>query len=163
MPKIDPQRIIRQFYGDQTRRSDWLTVDQETIDTFAKATRDFDWIHVDPERAKRDGPFGGTIAFGFWTLSMLTYFLRQMMGRPYPDGALFGLNYGFNRIRLTAPIRVGKRIRATCRLRQIEPRGQERYLASMDFRIEVEGEQKPALVCEWLVLFVYPSGTDAAR
>ena len=88
--------------------SEWLTVDQERIDQFGRATLDSDWMHVDPERAKRDGPFGGTVAFGFWTLSMLTYFVRHAGGRDYPEGALYGLNYGFDRVRLIEPVVVEK-------------------------------------------------------
>jgi len=152
----DRQTAIRQFYGDATRVSDWLTVDQLSIDRFAAATRDFDWIHCDPQRAGEDGPFGGTIAFGFWTISMLTYFLRQMTGCDYPAGANFGYNYGFDRVRLTTPVRVGASIRATSRLLDVQPRGTGRYLVKTENHIEVRGEEKPAMVCQWLVLLVYP-------
>lgn len=152
-----PDRLaaIRQFYGDRTRVSDWLTVEQEAIDTFSRATRDADWIHCDPVRAREEGPFGGTIAFGFWTLSMLTYFLRQMTGCDYPAGASFGYNYGFDRVRFTAPIRVGASIRATSRLLDVQPRGEGRYLVRTENQIEVQGQTKPAMVCQWLVLLVY--------
>ena len=107
---------IRAFYGSQTHVSDWFTVEQALIDGFGEATCDSDWIHTDPLRARREGPFGGTIAFGFWTISMLTHFARQTMGVDYPDGAIFGLNYGFDRIRLMSPVPVGGRIRNHLRL-----------------------------------------------
>ena len=97
---IDPQQVIRSFYGDETRTSDWLLVEQALITKFGEATLDLDWMHVDPARARAEGPFGGTIAYGFWTISMLTYFARQMVGQDYPDGASYGLNYGFDRVRL---------------------------------------------------------------
>ncbi|MFV2068742.1 MAG: MaoC family dehydratase [Pirellulales bacterium] len=151
----DRLAAIRQFYGKATRVSGWLTVDQSSIDRFAEATRDADWIHCDPERAREEGPFGGTIAFGFWTISLLTYFLRQMTDCDYPAGATFGYNYGFDRVRFTTPVRVGASIRATSRLLDVQPRGADRYLVKTENHIEVQGEQKPAMVCEWLVLLVY--------
>jgi len=128
------------------------------IDKFGESTGDMDWMHTDPERAKRDGPFGGTIAFGFWTISMLTYFGRQILEKDYPGDALYGLNYGFDRIRLIAPIRVGKRIRCSIRLIDVTERQADRYLVKAEYKIEVEDEEKPAMVAEWLFLLVFPQG-----
>src|SRR4029079_15098795 len=113
---------IRAFYGGEARVSDWFIVEQSLIDKFGEATCDSDWMHTDPERARREGPFGGTIAFGFRTVSMMTYFARQTMGRDYPEGALYGLNYGFDRVRLMSPVPVGSRIRNRAKLIDIEER-----------------------------------------
>ena len=146
---------IAAFYGESEHTSDWLTVSQEMINRFGEATGDMDWLHTDPQRASREGPFGGPIAFGFWTISMLTYFCRQTYGRDYPVGALYGLNYGFDRIRLISPVPVGSRIRNHMRLLDVEDRGSGRFLVKTESRVEVEGVEKPAMIAEWLCLFVY--------
>jgi acyl dehydratase len=148
-------KSISAYYGNVTRTSDWLVVEQSQIDMFGEATGDRDWLHTDPERARRDGPFGGTIAFGFWTLSVLTYLFRQTMGRDYPQGALYALNYGFDRVRFMTPVPVGSRIRSHMRLISSEDRGGGRFLVKTENRIEVEGTDKPAMIAEWLVLLVY--------
>lgn len=148
---------IKQFYGDGPAVSDWLTVDQALIDRFGEATLDSDWMHTDPDRAKREGPFGGTIAFGFWTISMLTYFARQATDCDYPPGALYGFNYGFDRLRLMAPVPVGSRIRNHSGLIDIVDKGGGRYLVTTENRVEVEGQQKPAMIAQWLFMLVYPN------
>lgn len=145
---------LREFHGPEPRTSDWLTVTQELIDTFANATLDPDWMHINPERAKTDGPFGGTIAFGFWTMSMLTYFNRSLIGADYPEGVLYGFNYGFDRVRLMAPIRVGKRIRDHVRLLHLADKGEGRILVKTEHQIVIEEEETPAMVAEWLVMLV---------
>lgn len=147
---------IRSYYGEGTRTSDWLTVEQSQIDKFGESTGDLDWLHIDPERARREGPFGGTIAFGFWTISMMTYFFRQTMGRDYPEGVLYALNYGFDRVRLMSPVPVGSRIRNRMRLMSVDDRGGGRFLVKTENRVEIEASDKPAMVAEWLVLLVYP-------
>jgi acyl dehydratase len=152
---------IRRSYGEESQVSEWFLVEQKQIDQFGQATLDSDWMHVDPERAKRDGPFEGTVAFGFWTLSMLTYFVRQASGRDYPDGALYGLNYGFDRVRLIEPVVVGKRIRNRSKLLEITERGAGRFLVKTENTVEIEGSEKPAMVAEWLVLLAYPTSADA--
>jgi acyl dehydratase len=148
---------IRKSYDEKPQVSEWLTVDQERIDQFGQATLDSDWMHIDPERAKRDGPYGGTVAFGFWTLSMLTYFVRHAGGRDYPEGALYGLNYGFDRVRLIAPVRVGERIRNRATVMEIADRGEGRFLVKTENTVEIEGNEKPAMVAEWLFMLVYPT------
>ncbi len=159
-PVTSPSESIRAHYGNETRTSDWFLVDQEMICRFGEATADSDWLHTDPERARRDSPFGGTIAFGFWTLSMLTYFSRQIFRCPYPGNALYGLNYGFDRVRFMTPVPVGKRIRCHVRLLDVEDRGDGRWLVKSEYRIEVEGTEKPAMMAEWLFLLVYPESSD---
>lgn len=156
MTAQSPIEIIRNYYGREPRASDWFTVEQEAINRFGIATADSDWLHTDPERAAKESPYGGTIAFGFWTISMLTHFSRQTFGQDYPDGALYGLNYGFDRVRLLAPVRVGKRIRNHGRLMDVEDRGGHRYLVKTENKIEIEGEEKPAMMAEWLFMLVYP-------
>ncbi|WP_339909551.1 MaoC family dehydratase [Symmachiella dynata] len=155
------QRVeeIRQFY-ESGLVSDWHTAEQENINQFGRATGDEDWLHTDPERAARESPFGGTIAFGFWTIAMLTHLSRQAAGQDYPEGAQFGINYGFDRLRMMAPVRVGKRIRCHIRLLDVTPRGDSRILVKTENTIEIEGEDKPALVAEWLVMMFYPEQTD---
>ena len=154
---MTPLESITAFYGDEVKTSDWLLVEQSTIDRFGEATGDSDWIHTDPERARRESPFGGTIAFGFWTISMLTYFGRQIMKQDYPGNALYGLNYGFDRLRLMTPVPVGKRIRCHIRLLSVAERGTGKYLVKSEYQIEVEGNNsKPAMVAEWLFLLVFP-------
>lgn len=148
---------LTEYFGDDDLVSDWLEVKQEYMDRFAEATLDPDWMHIDPKRAKEDGPFGGTVAFGFWTMSMLTYFTRRTAGREYPPGIKYGLNYGFDKVRLMAPVPVGSRIRNRSRLIDIEDKRDGRFIVRTENRIEIEGSQKPAMVAEWLhMLFVDP-------
>lgn len=154
--QLSPAEQIAAYYGESEHTSDWLTVTQDAINQFGEATGDMDWLHTDPERAQRESPFGGTIAFGFWTISMLTYFCRQAFGRDYPDGAIYGLNYGFDRIRMIAPVPVGSRIRNHTRLLGVEDRDGGRYLVKTENRVEIEGTEKPAMIAEWLYMIVYP-------
>ena len=152
----NPVEAIRDAYGTEALVSDWFTVTQKDMDKFADCTHDPDWMHIDPERARRDGPFDGTIAFGFWTLSMMSYFNRKTLKAEYPEGAMFGFNYGIDRMRLTAPIPVGSRIRAHIRLADVSEKGEGRYLIKTENWIEVEGSEKPAMTVEWLFMIVFP-------
>ena len=149
------EQTLWEFYGREPRISGWLEVEQATIDRFAEATRDPDWMHIDPERARREGPFEGTIAFGFWTLSMLTYLTRSTLGGDYPPGVRYGFNYGLDRVRLMAPVPVGSRIRDHFRILDIEDRGGGRFVVRSENRIEIEGEEKPAMVAVWLGMLVF--------
>lgn len=146
---------VRAAFGAERFTSPWLAVTQEITDRFAEATLDPDWMHVDPERAAREGPFDGTIAFGFWTLSMLTWFLRESTGFEYPPGARYGFNYGLDRVRLVSPVPVGSRIRNHLAVTHIVPRGANRFLVTTHNEVEVEGSQRPALVADWLMLLVF--------
>ena len=150
-----PREVIEQFYGGEPRVSEWVLVEQETIDKFADTTGDFNWIHVDPERSQRESPFGTTIAHGFWTMSMCAYFAQQFHDEYFPEGTLYGLNYGLDRVRFMAPVRVGKKIRCTIGLMDIAYRKQGRYLVKSEYKIEVEGEQKPAMVAQWLTMLAF--------
>jgi len=147
---------IREFYQSARQTSDWFVVPQDLIDQFGAATCDRHWIHNDPARACRESPYAGTVAHGFWTLSLLSHLSRQATGGGYPPDALFGINYGLDHVRFPGPAPVGSRIRLTYKLVDVEARGGGRYLVKTENVVEVEGQPKPALVAEWLFLLVYP-------
>lgn len=135
--------------GEELGSSDWVVVDQERIDNFADATGDRQWIHVDPARAA-EGPFGGTIAHGLLTLSLLPTFQHQIYR---VDGVRMAVNYGLNKVRLPAPVPVGAKLRATSTLvefEQLEGAAQ----AVVATTIEIEGGAKPACVVESIVRYI---------
>ncbi|AXT86647.1 dehydratase [Aeromicrobium sp. A1-2] len=133
--------------GQELGTSDWVTVTQEQINTFADATGDHQWIHVDPERAAA-GPFGGTIAHGYLTLSLLPAFGEQIYA---VNGLAFGMNYGANKVRFPTPVPVGSRLRATATLKETADIAIGTQCI-VNFAIEIEGGAKPACVAE--VVFV---------
>ncbi len=126
--------------------SDWLTVEQQRIDQFAAATGDHQWIHVDPERAAR-GPFGGTIAHGYLTLSLVNYFLPQLLR---PEGMRHGLNYGCDRVRFPAALRAGTRVRGRAEIVAVEKLADEAVQVKIRVSIEAEGADKPVCVADTL-------------
>ena len=140
---------IRARIGDEVGVSRWITVDQLRIDRFAEATEDRQFIHVDPEVAAQT-PLGGTVAHGFLTLSMLSVMAAEATMLP-PTTAMV-VNYGLERARFIAPVRSGKRIRGRFRLASIEERLAGQLLVHHDVTVEIEGEERPALVAEWLTL-----------
>lgn len=126
--------------------SDWLEVTQKMVDAFAEVTGDPQWIHIDVERARRESPFGTTIAHGFLTLSLLSLFLNRSV---VFGGTRMGVNYGFNKLRFTAPVKVGSRLRARFRVNALEPvEGGTQILWGVT--MECEGQEKPVLVAEWV-------------
>jgi acyl dehydratase len=132
--------------GQEVVVSDWLEVTQERIDQFADATGDHQWIHVDVERARRESPFGTTIAHGFLTLSLLSHFLNDSLEF---GNSKMGVNYGCNRLRFTAPVKAGSRLRARFKLKEFQPiEGGVQMI--WDVAMECEGQQKPVLVAEWV-------------
>jgi acyl dehydratase len=135
--------------GEELGTSDWLTIDQERVNVFAEATGDHQWIHVDVDRAK-DGPFGGTIAHGYLTLSLVPYLGSQVLSFETPGAKL---NYGTNKVRFPNPVLVGKRIRAHVALADVAdlPKGKQ---ATIRYTIQIEGEDKPACVAESVVLLL---------
>lgn len=145
MPKVEIKDMnqLRQRIGQEIAVSDWMTVTQERIDRFADATDDHQWIHVDRARAAQS-TFGGTIAHGFLTLSLLPHFTAEALA--FPPGKM-SVNYGLNRVRFTAPVRAGKRVRARFVLAAMEdvPGGVQ---ITMKVTIELEGSDKPACVAE---------------
>ena len=130
--------------GRQVGPSEWLTVEQDRIDLFARATGDHQWIHVDPERAK-DGPFGRTIAHGYLTFSLINMFLPQLFEA---KGARMGVNYGAERLRFPAPVPVGTRVRAVGELISADPVGDNAVQTTVRMTIEVEGSDKPGCVAD---------------
>jgi acyl dehydratase len=145
MPKVEIKDFneLRQRIGQEIAVSEWMTVTQERINAFADATDDHQWIHVDRARAAQSS-FGGTIAHGFLTLSLLPHFLGEGIG--FPPGKM-SVNYGLNRVRFTAPVRAGKRVRARISLAAFEdvPGGVQ---ITWSVVIELEGSDKPACIAE---------------
>jgi acyl dehydratase len=141
-----------QFAGRELGVSEWVPLDQDRIDTFAACTGDRQWIHIDVERTKRESPFGGPIAHGYLTLSLVAAMIMELGVIP-PD-ATTGLNYGLDKVRFITPVTAGSRVRARARLRTAEPQGNARVLLRLDCMLEIEGEPKPALVAELLCLLI---------
>jgi acyl dehydratase len=145
---------LKAAVGETFGPTEWRTVTQEQVNTFADATfadatDDHQWIHVDVERAK-EGPFGGTIAHGYLTLSLLPSFMFEIVK---VEGIAMGVNYGLNKVRFPRPVPVGARIRAVGELTDVKgtPAG---YLSNLKMTIEIEGERRPACVAETLSLYV---------
>lgn len=132
--------------GSSLGASDWLTIDQTRIDKFAEATGDFQWIHVDPDKA-RDGPFGKTVAHGYLTFSLINMFLPELFRA---EGMKMGINYGTDRLRFPAPVPVGSRVRATGELVKVEPLPNNAVQTTARVTIEVEGSPKPGCVADIL-------------
>ncbi|CUH65417.1 putative enoyl-CoA hydratase 1 [Thalassovita gelatinovora] len=132
--------------GKEMGVSDWFTIDQSRIDQFADCTEDHQFIHVDPEAAAKT-PFGSTIAHGFLTLSMLSAMVYQM---PSIEGVVMGVNYGFEKVRFVSPVKVGARIRARFVLAAFDEIRPGEFQSMMDVTVEIEGQEKPALVAQWL-------------
>jgi acyl dehydratase len=146
--------------GDSIGYSDWLTIDQNMIRNFGTVTLDPDPMHMDPEWAKTHGEFGGSIAFGFLTMSLLTYLLYSAAGQtPYAEAGQNGhyFNYGFNRLRLISPVRAGVRIRAHFAVNERTRDQKGRWRVVYDCRIDIEGEERPAMVCEWISMWSPPT------
>lgn len=137
--------------GEPLGTSEWLLVDQAMIDKFADATGDHQFIHVDPEQAKHT-PFGGTIAHGFLSLSLMPV-LTQMTDMPRPAGLKMGVNYGGNKTRFLAPVRSGKRVRGHFKLLALDEKRPGQWQQVIEYTLEIEGEDKPALIAEWISQF----------
>ena len=133
--------------GDEIGVSDWLTIDQPMIDAFADLCGDHQFIHVDPARAAKT-PFGGTIAHGFMTLSLLTWFGAGV--RPRIKGTRHSVNYGFDRLRFVAPVPSGARIRGRFRLAKLDQRVPGEVTQHYQVTVEIEGSDRPALIADWL-------------
>lgn len=140
---------IRSRIGEEVGLSRWLTIDQPRIDAFADATEDHQFIHVDLAAATAAG-FGGTIAHGFLSLSLLSRMAAEAM--LIPDGLKMAVNYGFDRVRFLAPVRSGKRVRGRFVLDSVEEKAPGQILLRHTVTVEIEGEDKPALTAVWLGL-----------
>ena len=141
---------MKNHVGTEMGVSDWITVDQTMIDSFAKATLDDQFIHTDPERAKAESPFGGTIAHGFLTLSLLSALNYDALPRIREQ--TMGINYGFDAIRFVAPVKSGARVRGRFTLAETRVRGASMLMTTYDVTVEIENEKKPALTARWTTI-----------
>ncbi|TAI64981.1 MaoC family dehydratase [Bradyrhizobium sp. Leo170] len=138
--------------GKEIGVSAWHLIDQQRIDTYADVTEDHQFIHVDPERAKETA-FGTTIAHGFLTMSLLSVMSYQVM--PVIEGTTMGVNYGFDKLRFISPVRSGKRVRGRFVLAEAKLRKPTELASRTNVTVEIEGEEKPALVADWLALIYF--------
>ncbi len=143
---------LENYIGQEVGITEWLEIDQERINKFADATGDHQYIHVDPERAAQT-PFGTTIAHGFLTLSLMSMF-RSMNGGIKLENAVMGINYGLDKVRFINPVKVGNKIRARFELISAEEKKPNHYLMKHNVTIDIDGEDKPALIAEWLGMTV---------
>lgn len=149
--KVVPKDEMVKAIGTKFEPGPWITVDQQRINTFADCTEDHQFIHVDEEAAKNT-PFGGTIAHGFLSLSLLS---KMAEGNGIvPENIVMGLNYGFDKVRFLAPVKSGKRIRANAEITDVTRKDDNRFLIKQTISVEIEGEATPALVAEWLTMVV---------
>jgi acyl dehydratase len=139
-------RDLKDRVGQEVVVSDWVEITQTHIDEFADATGDHQWIHVDAERAKRESPFGATIAHGFLTLSMLSLFVNQSI---HFGSSRMGVNYGFNKLRFTAPVPVGSKVRGHFVVKALDE-FEGGVQVTWGVTVEREGSDKPCLIAEWL-------------
>ena len=150
MSAISPQEM-QGMVGQTLGTSEWLLVDQEMINKFADATGDHQFIHVNEEMAKMT-PFGGTIAHGFLTLSLFPVLMAKS-DCPRVEGVKMGVNYGGNKVRFLAPVRSGKRVRSHIKLLELEEKRPGQWQQTNEVTVEIEGEEKPALIAEWISQF----------
>ena len=143
---------VQDFVGRELGVSDWITIGQDRIDQFADCTGDRQWIHVDVERARRESPFGGPIAHGYLSLSLVAAMVMELGVIP-PDAAS-ALNYGLDKVRFVAPVRAGARVRLRASLASAEPQSGGRMLLKLQSTLEIEGDAKPALVAELLCMLI---------
>jgi len=143
---------LASYVGKDLGSSEWFLIDQARINAFADSTLDHQFIHVNPDMAKAT-PFGGTIAHGYLTVSLLPYLQATMAGMIMPEGLKMGMNYGFDKLRFMAPVKVGKRVRAHAKLLDATEKKPGQWLLKFEYSIEIEGEEKSALVAEWLLMY----------
>lgn len=150
MPAPIPAPDLPSIVGSELGVSDWLLIDQDRVNAFADATLDHQFIHIDPAKAAMT-PFGGTIAHGFLTLSLLPHFL-EAASVPVA-GTLMAINYGTDKVRFLQPVKVGQRVRARSVLASAEEKRPGQWLLKQNVTVEIEGEEKPAMVAEFLMMF----------
>jgi acyl dehydratase len=157
MLTIDKPKDVFQHIGKELGPSEWLTVTQEMIDKFAEATGDHQWIHVDPVRAAK-GPFKKTIAHGYLTQSLVSYFLPQIVE---VHGISMGINYGADRLRFPAPVPVGSKVRGSAELLEVEKQKDGSYQAKIRVTVEIEGSERPGCVVDTISRY-YPAAKPGA-
>ncbi|MDH0647205.1 MaoC family dehydratase [Pseudomonas sp. GD03858] len=148
MPYV-PVTELSQYVGKELGRSDWLKIDQQRINLFAEATGDFQFIHVDPEKAKKT-PFGTTIAHGFLTLSLIPKLMEDIL--VLPEGLKMVVNYGLDSVRFIQPVKVDSRVRLKVDLGEVTEKKPGQWLLKASVTLEIEGEEKPAYIAEPLSL-----------
>ena len=147
--KIINKMEIGDYIGYVAEPTEWFQVQQSQIDQFAECTLDHQFIHTDPEKAK-ETIFGSTIAHGFLSLSLLTYFAEQFA--VMIDGTHMGINYGFDKVRFISPVKVNDRIRARAKIIEFSQKAPQQYMATTEVTIEIENGPKPALIANWISL-----------
>ena len=155
MPKriLNSPDSLKELVGQEIAVTGWFTVTQERIQQFADATLDHQWIHVDVERARRESPFKAPIAHGFLTLSLLPHFMHEAL--EIQQGVRMGVNYGLNRLRFISPVRAGSRVRGRFGLAEAKLRKPKELQSRTNVTVEIEGEDKPAIVADWLGLIYF--------
>ncbi len=147
---VHTPKALKEYMGKEIGVSEWMSVTQERINAFAEATEDRQWIHLDVERAKRESPFGGTIAHGFLTLSLISRLMKDVVR--IGSGVRLTINYGLNRVRFPSAVREGSRIRGRFSLVSFRDRD-EAQEAVFTCTVECEGASKPCCVAEWIVRY----------
>lgn len=147
MPSLTPDEMKAQVGASAT--SDWVEVTQAMIDTFADATGDHQFIHVDPAAAAQT-PFGGTIAHGFLTLSLMPLLSSKVPDAPRLEGVKMGVNYGGNKVRFLTPVRSGSRVRGRFKLLEFAEKRPGQFQQTNEFTVEIDGQSKPAMIAEWI-------------
>lgn len=143
---------LKGMVGQELGVSGWVEVDQAMIDAFAETTRDRQWIHVDVERARRESPYGAPVAHGFLTLSLVAAMSYEIGTKP--RGLAASVNYGLDKVRFLSPVKAGARVRLRSTLLSFEEKSPGQFLMKTNSTVEIEGEERPALVAETLVLLV---------
>jgi len=148
MPRVSTDEMLSKI-GEVIGTSEWIAVEQDRINQFADATGDHQFIHLDAEKAKMT-PFGGTIAHGFLTLSLLPYLMAQSNDLLSIDGVKMGVNYGIDKLRFLSPVKTGKRVRGVFTLGALIEKRPGQWQQTLECSVEIEGEDKPALIASWI-------------
>jgi acyl dehydratase len=147
---LESLQSLKDYVGREIATTDWMVVTQERIQQFADATGDHQWIHTNPERARRESPYGAAIAHGFLTLSLMSHFMREAI--QLPDNVRQTINCGLNRVRFPSPVRAGDKIRARVRLHSCRELP-DSFEAIFDLTMESEGAEKPCCAAEWILRY----------
>ncbi|HCY85766.1 MAG TPA: dehydratase [Desulfobacteraceae bacterium] len=146
---IDTFDALKDLKGRPLPKGRWIKVTQDMVDAFARATLDHQWIHTDTDRARRESPFGGPVAHGFLSLSLVSYMIGDLVNL---KSMKMGVNYGVNRVRLPSPVPVGSRLRLNCRVGKVEAAEAGGLKVFWQCEVEIEHQSKPACVCELISL-----------